>query len=230
MLKVDRLAISGLPLLSFEVAAAECLAIEGPSGSGKTLILRALADLDPATGYIYLEGAERGEVAGNVWRKRVRYVSAEPAWWADTARAHVSRSVELQRFERLAASLGLGPQVLDQPIAQLSTGERLRLGLARACCDEPKVLLLDEPTGALDPQAGALVEEMIRFLLLSDRSIILVSHDAAQIARVAHKRLLLAAPAGSSEPDGGTQGPAVPMPPPSDERLATLAQRWEQPP
>jgi len=218
VLKVDRLLIPGLPQLSFEVAASECVAIEGPSGSGKTRILRAIADLDPAGGYVFLEGAERAEIAANLWRKRVRYVSAEPAWWADTARAHVTRQSETQRFERLSASLGIDRAVLDRPIAQLSTGERLRLGLARACCDDPSVLLLDEPTGALDPQACALVEELIRFLLLAGRAIVLVSHDAAQIARVAHKRLLLAAP---PSPDARSRG---------DDRVASLAQRWEQGP
>lgn len=230
MLKVDRLAISGLPLLSFEVANGECVAIEGPSGSGKTRILRAIADLDPAGGYVYLEGAERSEIPADVWRRRVRYVSAEPSWWADTARAHVKIPAELQRFERFSASLGLDRAALDRPIAQLSTGERLRLGLARACCDEPNVLMLDEPTGALDPQASALVEEMIRFLLISGRAIILVSHDHGQIARIAHKRLLLAPPKAAGE------RPPEPLPPPiaevsaADERIASLAQRWERTP
>jgi ABC-type iron transport system FetAB ATPase subunit len=229
VLKVDRLAIEGLPPLSFEVAATECLAIEGPSGSGKTRILRAVADLDPAGGYVYLEGAERSELPANAWRKRVRYVSAEPAWWADTARAHVTRPAELQRFERLAASLGIDRATLDRPIAQLSTGERLRLGLARAVCDEPNVVLLDEPTGALDAQSTALAEELIRFQLLAGRAVILVSHDAGQIGRVAHKRLLLAGPTPDQPPAAARPEPA-PARPPADERLATLAQRWERMP
>lgn len=220
MLKIDRLALPGLPAISFEVAASECVAIEGPSGAGKTRLLRAIADLDPASGYVYLEGAERGELAGNIWRRRVRYAAAEPAWWADTPRRHISSPADMQRFERLAASLGLDRALLDRPIAQLSTGERLRFGLARACADEPAVLLLDEPTGALDQQAVALAEEAIRFQLLSRRAVILVSHDAGQIARLAHKRLLLAAP---KEPP--VRAAAQPRKP-SDDRLATLAQRW----
>lgn len=220
MLKIDRLALPGLPAISFEVAASECVAIEGPSGAGKTRLLRAIADLDPASGYVYLEGAERGELAGNIWRRRVRYAAAEPAWWADTPRRHISSPADMQRFERLAASLGLDRALLDRPIAQLSTGERLRFGLARACADEPAALLLDEPTGALDQQAVALAEEAIRFQLLSRRAVILVSHDAGQIARLAHKRLLLAAP---KEPP--VRAAAQPRKP-SDDRLATLAQRW----
>ena len=164
------------------------------------------------------------------WRKRVRYVSAEPAWWADDRPRPCHAAAEAQRFERFAASLGIDRAALDRPITQLSTGERLRLGLARACCDEPNVLMLDEPTGALDPQSAALTEEMIRFLLISRRAIILVSHDQGQVARLAHKRLLLAAPKDvRPEPPEPSPAPDEPRPA-ADDRVATLAQRWEHGP
>ena len=62
MLRVEHLQAGTLPPLTFEVAAGECLAIEGPSGAGKTLLLRAIADLDPAPGQVFLNGAERNEM------------------------------------------------------------------------------------------------------------------------------------------------------------------------
>ena len=189
MLRIDNLRVPGLPALSFEVPAQECLAVEGPSGSGKTRLLRAIADLDPAEGYVTLEGVERREVPAPEWRRRVRYASAEPARWARTAREHLAAAPKL---DRLLSALGLDPALLDRPIAELSTGERQRLGLIRAVADEPRVLLLDEPTSALDPQAAALAEELIRFQMLAGRMVVLVSHDAQRVARLAHARLLLA--------------------------------------
>jgi len=189
MLRIDYLQVPGLPALSFEVPAHECLAVEGPSGSGKTRLLRAIADLDAAQGYVYLEAVERRELPGPEWRRRVRYASAEPAWWGPIAREHFPVSAKL---DRLLSALALEPAILDRPIAELSTGERQRLGLIRAIADEPRVLLLDEPTSALDAQAAALAEELIKFQMLAGRIVILVSHDPAQIERLAHARLLLA--------------------------------------
>jgi ABC-type iron transport system FetAB ATPase subunit len=188
VLRVDYLSVGGLSPISFEVAAHECLAVVGPSGSGKTRLLRAIADLDAAAGYVYLEGAERREVPGPEWRRRVRYASAEPAWWGANAREHFPATAKL---DRLLHAVGLEPGLLDEPVSVLSTGERQRLGLVRAIADEPRVLLLDEPTSALDAQASALAEELIKFQILVGRIVILVSHDAQQVARLAHARLQL---------------------------------------
>ena len=190
MLRVERLQVAGLPPLSFEVADGECLAVEGASGAGKTLLLRAIADLDAATGDVIVDGEERREMPAHEWRCRVRYCAAEPAWWADTPRECFPTPLP-PRVDRLLQSLDLEASMLDRPVSVLSTGERQRLALVRALLDEPKVLLLDEPTGALDPQSSALVEELIRFQMLSGHCVVLVSHDRAQVERLAHARLLL---------------------------------------
>lgn len=205
MLRIDQLQVGRLPPLSFSVADGECLSIEGPSGAGKTTLLRAIADLDEAPGQVFLDGAERREVSSPRWRRNVRYIAAEPAWWTPTPRGGFPATIisstastdneatgRGSRLDRLLRALGLTPQHLDQPIPTLSTGERQRLAFVRALADEPKVLLLDEPTGSLDGVSAGLVEELIKFLLLSGRIVILVSHDPRQIERLAHARLQLA--------------------------------------
>jgi ABC-type iron transport system FetAB ATPase subunit len=190
VLRVEQLQVAALPPLSFEVADRECLAIEGASGAGKTLLLRAIADLDPAPGQVFADGAERNEMPAHEWRRRVRYCAAEPQWWAERPR-DCFPSATAPRLARLLQALELDEALLDRPVSVLSTGERQRLALVRAMLDEPRVLLLDEPTSALPPQATALVEELIKFHMLSGRSAVLVSHDQAQVERLSHARLLL---------------------------------------
>ena len=206
VLKIDYLSLPGLPVLSFEIAAGECLAVEGPSGSGKTRLLRAIADLDPADGYVFLEGVERRELPAPQWRRRVRYAAAESAWWGTTAREHFPPTAKL---DRLLSAVGLDADLLDRPVAELSTGERQRLGLIRAIADEPQVLLLDEPTSALDAQNAALAEELIRFQILAGRILILVSHDVGQVARLAQAHLVLSrAPARNRDADSSESAAA----------------------
>lgn len=201
MLRVEHLRIGSLPPLSFSVADGECLAIEGPSGSGKTRILRAIADLDPVDAQLFVDGDERREMSATEWRKAVRYAAAEPGWWSDTPRdSFPNISLALARVVRLLAAVGLDEDVLDRDVTHLSTGERQRIALVRALADEPKVLLLDEPTGALDIGSTALVEELLRFQLLAGRSVLIASHDQALIGRLAHARLQLAPSERPSRP------------------------------
>ena len=188
MLRVDHIKIAPLPALSFRVSDGECLSVEGPSGIGKTRLLRAIADLDRAKGQVFVDGAERHEMSAEQWRSKVRYVAAEPGWWAPTPRAHMIRTA---RLDRLVESLGLALTILDRPITELSTGERQRLAFVRALLDEPRVLLLDEPTAALDATSAAMLDELIRFETLAGRIVVLVSHNPAEIERLAHARLLL---------------------------------------
>ncbi len=174
------------PLGPIDVAvdASECVAVQGPSGSGKTLLLRALADLDPAAGDVRLEGVSRAAIPGPEWRRRVGYVPAEPGWWSDDPAAHLADvSAALVEFSRL----GLEDAVLRRPVAQLSTGERQRLALIRALQRDPRVLLLDEPTAALDPEATRAVERLIAERQATGTSVLWVTHDRSQTERVASR-------------------------------------------
>jgi phosphate-transporting ATPase len=162
------------------------MAVQGASGAGKTLLLRAIADLDPAEGQVSLDGIERNMMSAPQWRRLVGYLPAESGWWAATIRAHFS---DWTKAFPLIRRLGLPEDVSEWPISRLSTGERQRLALARALAMEPHALLLDEPTAALDPASIATVETIIRERLDQGVCVLWVTHDAAQAARVATRLL-----------------------------------------
>jgi putative ABC transport system ATP-binding protein len=122
-----------------------CAAITGASGSGKSLFLRMVADLDPNEGEVWLNEQARAAMAAPAWRKQVTYVAAESGWWAEIVLQHFSHRGR-DEIATLASSLGLRAELLDAPVAQLSTGEKQRLALVRALLPAPPVLLLDEPT------------------------------------------------------------------------------------
>jgi putative ABC transport system ATP-binding protein len=169
-----------------------CAAITGPSGSGKSLFLRMIADLDPNEGKVWLNGKERGAMPAPEWRKQATYVSAESGWWADRVIEHfdVNRRSEVAA---VAARLGLRADLLDAPVAQLSTGEKQRLSLVRALLRSPPVLLLDEPTGPLDEESVARVEALLQERMATGTSILFVTHDPHQAERLGDQHYRMAA-------------------------------------
>jgi putative ABC transport system ATP-binding protein len=174
-----------------------CAAITGPSGSGKSLFLRMIADLDPNEGEIWLNGRERASMPAPEWRKQATYVSAESGWWADTVIAHFPANTKSETAA-LSARLGVRAELLDAPVAQLSTGEKQRLSLVRALLPNPPVLLLDEPTGPLDPESVAEVEALLQERMSGGTSILLVTHDPRQAERLGVQRYRMMA--GHLEP------------------------------
>ena len=201
MLRVESLRRSGLGPISLAVEDGECLAVTGPSGAGKSLLLRAIADLDPNDGAVFANAGARAEMPAPAWRRAVAYVPAEPGWWGDVAGDHFDpvalvQSIGLGRSERrvaLVQSIGLGREVFDAPVARLSTGERQRLALARCIARSPLVLMLDEPTAALDEGSKLEVEAVLRSCLEQGASLLLVTHDPAQAARLAARSIRLRA-------------------------------------
>lgn len=170
--------------VSLDLAAGECAAITGPSGSGKSLLLRQVADLDPGHGEVELDGAPRSGMRGHAWRRQVIYCQAEAGWWDDYLAPHFN---DRGQAAELLRRLGLAPEKMDALVQELSTGERQRAALARALALAPRVLLLDEPTAALDPEATARVEAELRRYLEGDTAILMVTHNLEQARRMGRR-------------------------------------------
>lgn len=183
------LSISGLSGLvngpfDLEVSAGQCVAIAGPSGIGKSLLLRMIADLDVNQGNVRIDQQQRSSMPAPQWRKRVTYVAAESGWWGEHVAEHLAHP---QRVQALLSSIGLRADILLAPVAQLSSGERQRLALLRAVTQQPQFLLLDEPTSALDKHSMTQVETLLLQLKQEGTGLLLVSHDPAQIGRLADR-------------------------------------------
>ncbi|MDJ0872675.1 MAG: ABC transporter ATP-binding protein [Gammaproteobacteria bacterium] len=186
-LQVENLRSRGLGPVSFELRGGECMCVSGESGAGKSLLLRALADLDPYQGRVMLDGVACASFAATEWRKRVGLLVPESAWWADRVGAHFT-TVD----DTLLVDVGLGPEVADWSVARLSSGERQRLALVRLLCNQPGVLLLDEPTANLDPKNVERVEALVaRQQREHGTAVLWVSHDPAQVERVSSRQLRL---------------------------------------
>ena len=169
-----------------------CAAITGASGSGKSLFLRMVADLDPNEGEVWLNEQARAAMPAPAWRKQVTYVAAESGWWAEIVLQHFPAG-RRDEIAALASHLGLRAELLDAPVAQLSTGEKQRLALVRALLPAPPVLLLDEPTGPLDEESVVRVETLLRQRMAAGTSILLVTHDPSQAERLGDQRYRMAA-------------------------------------
>jgi len=187
-----RLSLNGLRSalagpFALEVGAGRCAVITGPSGSGKSLFLRMAADLDPNEGEARLDGRDRGQFKPADWRRSVCYVAAEAGWWGPSVAEHFTKG-QMAPARVLAGQLGLAPELADAEVARLSTGEKQRFALIRALLLESPVLLLDEPTGALDQAAVGLVERAIRRRLAEGAAVVMVTHDEALAQRLADRR------------------------------------------
>jgi nitrate/nitrite transport system ATP-binding protein len=185
--------------VNFGIQQGEFVCIIGHSGCGKTTILNVLAGLDQATdGYVFMDGREvagpsleRGVVfqghALMPWlsvRKNIAFAvrSKWPVWSAAQVNAHV---------EKYVALVGLTSAIDKNPSA-LSGGMKQRVGIARAFAIEPRMLLLDEPFGALDALTrGTIQDELLRICAETRQTVFMITHDVDEAILLADKILLM---------------------------------------
>jgi iron complex transport system ATP-binding protein len=194
---------SVLSAMCFGVEAGELLAILGPNGVGKTTLLKCINAIHkPAGGAVFLEGR-------NVLRLRPAEIAASIGYVAQKSEAsrftvfdavlmgrmpHVSWKIgehDLKIVDAALRRLGLGPLQLRY-IDQLSGGELQKVAIARALVQEPRLLLLDEPTSSLDLRNQIAILSMLRRVVDEHGMAgVMTMHDLNTALRFAHKFLLL---------------------------------------
>jgi len=185
--------------VNFGIAKGEFVCIIGHSGCGKTTILNVLAGLEQASsGHVFMDQREIGgpSLARGVvfqghalmpWltvRKNIAF--AVRSKWPDWGAAQVDAQVE-----KYVSLVGLAGAIDKKPSA-LSGGMKQRVGIARAFAIEPKMLLLDEPFGALDALTrGTIQDELLRICAQTQQTVFMITHDVDEAILLADKILLM---------------------------------------
>ena len=187
--------------MSFTIEQGEFAVIVGPSGAGKTTLLNMLGGMDSATsGTIMLDGAR----VSSFNRKQLTQYRRHDIGFVFqfynlvqnlTARENVELASQICRdpldADEVLAAVGLADRVRNFP-GQLSGGEQQRVAIARALAKNPKLLLCDEPTGALDYETGKAILKLLQDTCRdTGRTVVVVTHNSAFTAiadRVIHVR------------------------------------------
>jgi lipooligosaccharide transport system ATP-binding protein len=186
--------------VSFEIAAGECLGVIGPNGAGKTTTIRMCLGLTlPDHGTIEALGLSMPRDA-NAIKAQLGVVSQFDTLDPDFTCAEnlivygryfgMTKADILPRIPKLLEFAALSHKANAKP-AELSGGMRRRLSLARALVNDPRLLLLDEPTTGLDPQARHLMWERLQLLLQQGKSILLTTHFMDEAERLCSRLLVL---------------------------------------
>lgn len=187
-----------------EIETGQLVVVLGPSGCGKTTLLKMVNRLyEPTSGTIYLDGTDIRTLKATKLRQQIGYVIQQSGLFPHMTVAQNiavvpkllgwSRTKYQTRIDELLTLVELPPQVYrNRYPAQLSGGQQQRVGLARALAGDPKVLLMDEPFGAIDAiTRETLQNEILRLQQQLKKTILFVSHDVEEALRLADKIMIL---------------------------------------
>jgi len=187
------------------IAAGELAVLLGPSGSGKSTLLRTINRLiEPTSGYVAIDGVDARTLEPVALRRTIGYaIQAVGLFPHLTVAANVAVVPRLlgwdaariaERVDALLALVRLEPvRYRDRYPRQLSGGEQQRVGVARALAAEPRVLLMDEPFGAVDAIVRAsLQDELRRIHAELQTTIVFVTHDVDEALRLAQRIVVVA--------------------------------------
>jgi osmoprotectant transport system ATP-binding protein len=187
-----------------EIEAGQLIVILGPSGCGKTTLLKMVNRLyEPTSGTIYLDGTDIRKLQATKLRQQIGYVIQQSGLFPHMTVAENiavvpkllgwSRTQYQLRIDELLTLIDLPPlDYRNRYPSQLSGGQQQRVGLARALAGDPKVMLMDEPFGAIDAiTRETLQDEILRLQRQLKKTILFVSHDVEEALRLADKIMIL---------------------------------------
>ena len=188
--------------INFSIEEGDYIAVMGPSGSGKSTLMNLIGCLDaPTSGSIILDGQDiskagdkelseiRARKIGFVFQhfQLLNYMTALENVALPLSYINVPRAERLERAKEMLIMVGLEDRMMHKP-NQLSGGQKQRVAIARAAINSPKILLADEPTGALDSKSGEQVMELFDKLNKQGVTILMITHEPGIAARARVKK------------------------------------------
>jgi ABC-type multidrug transport system ATPase subunit len=182
--------------VSISVPPRRSTALLAPSGAGKSTLLRCLVGLvEVQAGTVTLDGVDARTLDARQLRRRVGLVAQTPLMLPGTVEENLGYGLDAlpaDRRDSALAAAGLDPAFASRPARELSGGERARVAIARALTRDPEVLLLDEPTAALDEDTSARLGETLRGLADGGLGLLVATHDRRWAERFCDARIELA--------------------------------------